>query len=176
MVQPAATTPTIIPCLRYRDALAAIDGLCTAFGFQKYASQKHTFQKHAFQKHTFQKRRFQEHAVYADGDTVHHAQLAFGNGMIMLGSADNSSDNSSERGRQIAQACDIDMRETRRPCVIVTDADAHDAQARAAGATIVMDLRDQDYGGRGYSDRDIAGCRGPEGHLWWFGSYDPWKD
>ncbi|HZF33304.1 MAG TPA: glyoxalase, partial [Candidatus Angelobacter sp.] len=27
---------------------------------------------------------------------------------------------------------------------------------------------DEDYGGRGYS------CRDPEGHLWNFGTYDPW--
>src|SRR3546814_2095903 len=54
MTNAAPTTSTIIPCLRYRDALAAIDWLCRAFGFEK-------------------------HAVYADGDTVHHAQLTFGN-------------------------------------------------------------------------------------------------
>ena len=136
----ADTTSTIIPCLRYRDALAAIDWLCQAFGFEKQA-------------------------VYADGDTVHHAQLTFGNGMIMLGSADNT----SEWGRQIAQPAEIGNRETQSPCVIVRDADAHYAQATAAGAEIVMDISDQDYGGRGYSCRDI------EGHLWWFGSYDPWK-
>ena len=41
---------TIIPCLRYRDALAAIDWLQRAFGFQAQA-------------------------VYADGDVVFHAQL-----------------------------------------------------------------------------------------------------
>jgi uncharacterized glyoxalase superfamily protein PhnB len=54
--------------------------------------------------------------------------------------------------------------------VIVADPDAHYAHARAAGAEIVQDIADQDYGGRGYL------CRDPEGHLWWFGSYDPWKD
>ena len=37
-----------------------------------------------------------------------------------------------------------------------------------AGARVVQDIADQGYGGRGYS------CRDPEGHLWWFGSYDPW--
>src|SRR3546814_1865457 len=58
MTNAAPTTSTIIPCLRYRDALAAIDWLCRAFGFEK-------------------------HAVYADGDTVHHAQLTFGNGMVI---------------------------------------------------------------------------------------------
>lgn len=137
---PANTTSTVIPCLRYRDAHAAIDWLCKAFAFER-------------------------HAVHADGDVVHHAQLVFGNGMIMLGSAGNS----SEWGRQIAQPGDIGLRETQSPCVIVADADAHYARAKAAGATIVIDIADQDYGGRGYS------CRDPEGHLWWFGSYDPWK-
>ena len=140
MSNAADTTATIIPCLRYRNALAAIDWLCRAFGFEMSA-------------------------VYADGGTVHHAQLTFGNGMIMLGSADSA----SQWGRQIVQPEEIGMRETQSPCVIVRDADAHCARAKAAGAQIVMDISDQDYGGRGYSCRDL------EGHLWWFGSYDPWK-
>src|SRR5690606_31823861 len=111
MPQAADTTTTIIPCLRYRDAPAAIDWLCRAFGFEK-------------------------HAVYADGDTVHHAQLVFGNGMVMLGSADNA----SEWGRQVVQPEEIGMRETQSPCVIVADTDAHYARAKAAGATIVTDI------------------------------------
>lgn len=53
--------------------------------------------------------------------------------------------------------------------MIVTDADAHYARAKAAGARIVIDIADQDYGGRGYA------CADPEGYLWWFGSYDPWR-
>ena len=140
MAGPADTTATIIPCLRYRDAPAAIDWLCRAFGFER-------------------------HAVYAEGDTVHHAQLVFGNGMVMLGSADTA----SEWGRRIAQPGDIGGLETQSPCVVVADVDAHYARAVAAGAELVQDIADQDCGGRGYS------CRDPEGHLWWFGSYDPWK-
>jgi len=66
MTAPAETTATLIPCLRYRDAHAAIAWLQRAFGFQ-------------------------QQAVYADGDTVHHAQLVYGHGMIMLGSVDNAS-------------------------------------------------------------------------------------
>jgi uncharacterized glyoxalase superfamily protein PhnB len=31
-----------------------------------------------------------------------------------------------------------------------------------------MDIKDQDYGGRGYSCRDL------EGHIWSIGTYDPW--
>ncbi len=139
MPHAADTTCTIIPCLRYRDALAMIDWLCTAFGFE-------------------------QRAVYADGEVVHHAQLTFGRGMVMLGSERHG----GEWDHYSVQPDAVGMRETQSPCVIVTDADAHYAQAKAAGAEIVIDIADQDYGGRGYA------CRDPEGHLWWFGSYDPW--
>ena len=54
------------------------------------------------------------------------------------------------------------------PYIIVDDADRHYARAVATGAEIVIEIRDEDYGGRGYS------CRDPEGHVWSFGSYDPW--
>ncbi len=135
------TVATIIPSLRYRNALKAIDWLCAAFGFEKQT-------------------------VYADGDTVHHAQLTFGNGMIMIGSAGNGNAWSS----RYAQPNEIGGRETQCPCVIVDDADAHFARAQAAGAEILDPLEEKDYGGKGYSCRDI------EGHLWYFGTYDPWKD
>jgi uncharacterized glyoxalase superfamily protein PhnB len=52
--------------------------------------------------------------------------------------------------------------------VIVDDADAHHARTVASGADVVMPLKDEDYGGRGYSCRDL------EGHVWTFGTYDPW--
>ncbi|MGH8078453.1 MAG: VOC family protein [Lysobacter sp.] len=130
---------TVIPCLRYRDAHVAIDWLCNAFGFER-------------------------HAVYAEVDVVHHAQLVHGTGMIMLGSTDTA----SEWGKRIVQPDEIDDRETQSCCVVVADIDAHYEHAKAAGATIEIDIADQEYGGRGYACRDI------EGHLWWFGSYDPW--
>ncbi|HMF64672.1 MAG TPA: VOC family protein [Edaphobacter sp.] len=131
---------TVIPCLRYRDALAAIDWLVRAFGFEKQA-------------------------VYmGPNDTVAHAQLTFGGGMIMLGSADNS----SEYGQKIVQPDEINLRETQSPYLVVTDADAVYATAKAAGATIVIDIADMDYGGRAFTCRDL------EGHLWNIGTYDPW--
>lgn len=52
--------------------------------------------------------------------------------------------------------------------IVIDDVDAHHARAVAAGAEIVAPPEDQDYGGRHYC------CRDPEGHLWSFGSYDPW--
>ncbi|MDO1529741.1 VOC family protein [Fulvimonas sp. R45] len=138
------TTPggsTIVPCLRYRDAHAAIDWLCRAFGFEK-------------------------HAVYDDDDGgVAHAQLVFGHGMVMLGSVRDN-----DFGRHMAQPDETGGRETQCACVIVADVRAHYERARAAGAAIVDDYAEKDYGGAGYA------CRDPEGHLWYFGSYDPWAD
>jgi uncharacterized glyoxalase superfamily protein PhnB len=130
---------TVIPCLRYRDAPAAIEWLCRVFGFEK-------------------------HLVVPNQDgTIAHAQLSFGNGMIMLGSVVDT-----EFGRLLTQPDEIGGVETQTPYVIVPDADAVHARARAAGAEIVIDITDEDYGGRGFSCRDL------EGHLWNFGTYDPW--
>ena len=52
--------------------------------------------------------------------------------------------------------------------LVIADADAHHAVAKAAGAEIVMAPLTHDYGGRDYTCRDL------EGHVWTFGTYDPW--
>ena len=44
---------------------------------------------------------------------------------------------------------------------------AKERSAKAAGARIVRELVDTDYGSRDYAARD------PEGHLWSFGTYQP---
>jgi uncharacterized glyoxalase superfamily protein PhnB len=131
----------VIPCLRYRDAPAAIEWLCSTFGFNKQA-------------------------VYPNSDgTIAHAQLTFGNGMIMLGSA---VEKATEWGKLIKQPDQIGGAETQSAYLIVADADVLYARAKAAGAEIVIEIKDEDYGGRGFSCRDI------EGHLWSFGTYDLW--
>jgi uncharacterized glyoxalase superfamily protein PhnB len=130
---------TIIPALRYRDAPAAIEWLCNALGFK-------------------------QHAVYPNPDgTIAHAQLTFGNGMIMLSSLTDS-----EFGKLMIQPSETGGRNTQSPYLIVDDADAVYATARAHGAEMFMDIADQDYGGRAF------GCRDPEGHLWNVGTYNPW--
>jgi uncharacterized glyoxalase superfamily protein PhnB len=139
--QTKSRTSTVIPSLRYRDALAAIDWLVRAFGFTK-------------------------NAVYmGPNNTVGHAQLTFGNGMIMLGSVDNG----SEYGKLTVQPDEIGMRETNGLYLVVNDADAVHATAKAAGAEMVLDIRDMDYGGRAFTCLDL------EGHLWNIGTYDPWQ-
>lgn len=132
---------TVIPCLRYRNASAAIEWLCAAFGFEKQA-------------------------VYPNEDgTIVHAQLTFDNGMIMLGSV---LEKETEWGRLIKQPDEIGGAETQSAYVIVADADALYARAKAREAKIVVEINDEDYGGRGFSCYDL------EGHLWNFGTYDPW--
>ncbi len=135
------TRPNVIPTLRYRDAAAAIEWLCGAFGFERHL------------------------VVPGERDTIVHAQLSCGNGMIMLGSAADD-----EFGRIQKTPAEVGGVGTQSPYVIVPDADAHYERAKAAGAVIVYDIRSEDYGGRGYS------CRDPEGHLWNFGTYDPWAE
>ena len=129
-----------IPCLRYEDAHAAIDWLCEAFGFEKHL------------------------VVPAEDGGVAHAQLVWGQTMVMLGSARDD-----EFGSLCALPKDAGGA-TQSPYFVVEAIDAHYAQAVEAGAEIVMEIRDEPYGGRAYSAKD------PEGNLWNFGSYDPWAD
>ncbi len=123
--------PAIIPCLRYTDASAAIDFLCTAFGFTR-------------------------HAVHADPDDpsiIHHAQLVREGQMVML-----SSERGSEFSRAAPMVSVTQARgNTQAPYVVIDDIDAHARRARAAGADLFREPEDQDYGGRGYSARDPEG-------------------
>ena len=74
----------------------------------------------------------------------------------------------TEFGQLMKQPDEIGGAETQSAYVIVTDADALYARAKATGARIVLDIKDEDYGGRGFACRDL------EGHVWSFGTYDPW--
>ena len=135
---PSSGPSVVIPTLRYRDGRAAIDFLCKAFGFE-------------------------EQLVVPDpSGAIAHAQLVFGNGMVMLGSARNNAFHTL-----VASPAESGAVGSQSAYIVVSDVDAHYARAIAAGATIVIDIADQDHGGRAYS------CRDPEGHVWNFGSYDP---
>ncbi|WP_431948616.1 VOC family protein [Actinacidiphila sp. bgisy167] len=128
-----ATAPTVCPTLRYKDAKAAVAFLEEAFGFT-------------------------EVAVHAGADgTVQHAELAYGNGVVMLGS-ERSGTAFSQVAAELGPSSVY---------VVVADADAHHERAVAAGAEIVLPLTDHDYGSRDYTARD------PEGNLWSFGTYAP---
>src|SRR4029434_731834 len=110
---PKNTRATVIPCLRYRDPQAAIEWLCRAFGFEKHL------------------------VVPSDGATIAHAELSFGNGMIMLGSVKES-----EFDRLMKQPDEIGGAETQTPYVIVSDAEARYARGEAGVATMVSRERE----------------------------------
>ncbi|MET0692622.1 MAG: VOC family protein [Propionibacteriaceae bacterium] len=133
---PASTTttvdtpaPTVWPTLQAHDALALIDFYVDVFGFVATA-------------------------VYADGDTVAHAQLDWPEGGgIMLGSHQPDADWNREPG-------------TFGAYVVTDHVDELYARVQAArSATVRRELRDESYGNREFSVSD------PEGNLWSFGSY-----
>ena len=99
---------------------------------------------------------FERHAVHDGGNgAVAHAELRFGSELVMLSS-------SSEGNEQFNQAVG-----NYSLYLVVDDPDAHHQRAKDAGAEIVLGLKDEDYGSRGYTARD------PEGNLWSFGTYRP---
>jgi uncharacterized glyoxalase superfamily protein PhnB len=97
---------------------------------------------------------FKELAVHAGDDgEIHHAELGYGPSILMLGA-----ERDDVYGRRAGQGWLY---------VAVEDPDAHCERARAAGAEIVVELHDTDYGSRDYAARD------PEGNMWNFGTYRP---
>jgi uncharacterized glyoxalase superfamily protein PhnB len=141
MSLPKKNTLNLISGLRYHDAPAAIEFLCRAFGFERH--------------------------LVVPGEQegeIAHAQLRFGNGMVMLGTAGRHGGGFDEL---MTTPREIGGRNTQSVYVVVEDPEAHHARALAAGAKIVMPLEKKDYGGSGYSARDL------EGHVWSFGDYDP---
>ena len=99
--------------------------------------------------------------VPGEGDHIAHAELVLGNGMVMLGDAETEYSylvGPPVPGQPVTQGL----------YVVVDNVDGHYARAKSEGAEILLDLKTQDYGGRDYTARDL------EGHVWTFGSYDPW--
>ena len=119
------TTPTkegsstIIPAMRYRNAPAAIEWLCQAFGFEKQL------------------------VCPGENGAIVHAQLTFGHGMMMLGSV-----RENDFSKLVKQPDQIEGFETQCPYAVVKDADAHYARAVAAGAKSIQEPADQPYGDR----------------------------
>lgn len=121
--------PTVFPTLTYEDASAALDFLDKAFSAE-------------------------QHALYTGDDgAVRHAELRFGNGLVMLGTAGPEAPAPRGKGGGIY--------------IAVTHPDALCEQARRAGAEIVREPHDTDYGSREFSAKD------PEGNAWHFGTYQP---
>lgn len=103
---------------------------------------------------------FTVHARYADPDgTVQHAQLAFGSSMIMVGNVRDD-----EYGRMIGGP---GAQGGKSVYVAVADTDTVYERAKKAGAKILEEPTDRDYGSRDFV------CSDPEGNVWSFGTYWP---
>ena len=122
------TRSTIMPALRYADAPAAIEWLCTVLGFER-------------------------HAVYPGPDnTIAHAELTLSGGMIMLGSQKDD-----EYGRNFKFPKELGGFETCSSYVVVPDADAVYRRAQGAGATITRAMEETHYGSREFTVKDPEG-------------------
>jgi uncharacterized glyoxalase superfamily protein PhnB len=93
-----------------------------------------------------------------------YAELAFGSTIIMVGAV-----RGFQIDRYMKQPDDIGGAETQCSYFVVEDIETHYTRARASGCEIVIDLQSRPNGSRAYT------CRDPEGHLWCFGTYDPWQ-
>ncbi len=91
--------------------------------------------------------------------TIAHAQLRYGGSLIMIGSV-------RDDVMHLKSPAEVGGA-TQGIYVHVDDVDAHHDRAKAAGAEIIMELEDTEYGSREYMARDL------EGHLWSFGTYAP---
>lgn len=123
----------LFPILRYHDPKAAIDFLIAAFGFTLHATHEGP-----------------------DG-SIAHAELRFGEDMIMLGGFDPEL---AAKGRTISGGASSLYASVRY-------VDGHHDKAAAAGAVITRPPQDMPHGSREYSCRDL------EGYEWHFGTYDP---
>lgn len=125
--------PSIYPMVRYTDPAKGMQFLIDAFGFTV-------------------------HEIHKDPKgEIAHAELAYGNGMVMLGPSGGSGAVFDTGPQAIYVVVDHDI-------------DAFHDRAVAAGAEIVYPLTDQDYGSRDFSAKDFAG------HVWSFGTYRPSLD
>ena len=131
----------IIPAMRYKDAKAAINWLCNTFGFERHL------------------------IIEGENDNVEHAQLVLGDCMIML-----SSMNDNEYGKYFKTPDSIQGVNTQALYIVIDQIDEHYGKVVAEKAEILIPLKEEDYGGKSFTCRDI------EGHIWNFGSYNPWEE
>jgi uncharacterized glyoxalase superfamily protein PhnB len=124
-----------IAFMSYDDPPAAIDWLERALGFERSSVHE------------------------GPNGTIAHAELRFGDGMIMLGSA-GPNDFGLRTPRELGAV-------NQGVYVIVDDIAEHYERARTARAEILRELADTDYGSQEFMARD------PEGNIWSVGTYRP---
>jgi len=104
--------------------------------------------------------------VPGEAGEIVHAQIKTSDGtqMLMIYSARQEEAYRLQRPPKVLGGCNQCL------YLVVQDVAAHHLHAVKAGAKITMPPTAQDYGGSCYT------CSDPEGHVWNFGSYDPWAE
>jgi uncharacterized glyoxalase superfamily protein PhnB len=138
MKPPPAGWPRMSASAYYVDPLAAIDWLTKAFGFDVRLK------------------------IVGDDGKLAHSELTFAEAVIMVGG-----EGGAEPYHKHQKSPRTVGGVTNGLAFYIDDVDAHHAQAVAAGAIIVRELRTDDYGADYWTDRTY-GALDPEGHLWWF--------
>jgi uncharacterized glyoxalase superfamily protein PhnB len=101
-------------------------------------------------------------ATGADGSFA-YAHLAFGESLIMVTRHPKADCERRSRLPTVARLA------AQRCYFVIDDIEAHFARAKDAGADILREIKSYEHGGKHYT------CRDPEGHIWSFGTYDPWN-
>lgn len=127
---PPEGMPRVTPYLLYEDLANTIEWLIKAFGLTERMR------------------------ISASDGSANHAEMAFEEGLIMVGQPGGDYQNPKNSGHVASQVY-----------VYVDDADAHHERAKAAGATILEAPNDTFYGDRRYGVEDC------EGHHWYFATH-----
>ena len=141
MKKTPAGWPRISPSLGYEEASKAIDWLCEAFGFNVRLK------------------------VEGDDGAIHHSELVYGDGVVMVGSVGAKSHRPEAAHRKSPRQ--LGGANTQALMVYVDDVEAHCVRARAAGAKVVSEPKTTDYGEEYWTDRGYE-AEDLEGHHWWF--------
>jgi uncharacterized glyoxalase superfamily protein PhnB len=98
---------------------------------------------------------FERVVVYEDDGVVHHAELRLGDSIVMVGS---EREDDEVHGRRAGLGWSY---------IGIPGTDELFERAKAAGADVIREPFDTDYGSRDFMVRD------PEGNTWMLGTYDP---
>ena len=130
---PLWNAPRIVPSLAYEDVPKAVEWLSRAFGFRERIEARLTG------------------TAPGQGNWV-LTWMELGDGLINLGTAGGHDVCSPKSVGKVTQSLKV----------YVDDIDRHFERAKAAGATVISEPKDEFWGGRIYRAKDL------EGHDWTF--------
>ncbi len=100
-----------------------------------------------------------------EGGIILHSELEYDEGLIIVGQEEREGTPARFPRRRLSPLSAPGN--TQDLSLYVDDVEAHCAQARAFGATIVAEPEVHDYGDSYWADRSYCALD-LEGHLWWF--------